>query len=573
MTEISKKSSDLRALCGVLFKEIVREDKQFLFVGIVYGIIISLLMLAVPVSVQLLVTSVANTASLKAVVTLTIVLSLLLLFAASLIAMQSYVMERFERRFYARITTEFTMRLLKADRKHFKSVNRYELVNRYFDVTQVQKILPALVVGLFATLLQTIVGCVVVATFHTALLVFVIMFVLLLWLGWRLWGYHAMHSAIILSEEKYRTARHLEDVARASDYYKSSQHGQYAMDESDKLTGNYIKARETHFRHVFSQQIWLLLLYVIANSGLLGLGGSLVISGELGLGQLIAAELILSGVFYGISRIAYSLAGLYSLVAALEEIYRVIDIPTEEVSGKLTLDNTKPAGMTFDNVRVKSLHDNNLNLHFTVNPADKLLIRSESYELQAIFFDIIKRYDTICAGKVLIGDINIEDLRQHPLRDRIIILDRPTIIETTVQQYLTIDAPHASYTEIRDVLDMVELTQEIDRLPQKELTALSIEGPPLTVSETLRLKLAAALLAKPHILVLNEFFDIISGSRRDRIMSRLCAIPELTLLYFSQQLNTGSFDRFMIMDDDGQREVPSIAALQRFQDTTRGGSA
>ena len=55
----------------------------------------------------------------------------------------------------------------------------------------------------------------------------------------------------------------------------------------------------------------------------------LILRGQLSLGQLVAAELILSGVFYGISQLGMYLDTFYDLVASSEELSLLFAIPQE----------------------------------------------------------------------------------------------------------------------------------------------------------------------------------------------------------------------------------------------------
>ncbi len=84
-----------------------------------------------------------------------------------------------------------------------------------------------------------------------------------------------------------------------------------------------------YFRYQFAQTVAFLLVYAFASAGLLLLGGMLILRGQLSLGQLVAAELILSGVFYGISQLGNYLDNFYDLVASAEELSLLFAIPQE----------------------------------------------------------------------------------------------------------------------------------------------------------------------------------------------------------------------------------------------------
>ena len=107
-------------------------------------------------------------------------------------------------------------------------------------------------------------------------------------------GRGAVPSAIKESKHKYYMAAWLEDIARCPATFRND--GGTELPQN-ALTGSLtsICQRESrHFRVLMRQIVFALELQAVASTVLLGLGGWLVISGELTLGQLVAAELIVT---------------------------------------------------------------------------------------------------------------------------------------------------------------------------------------------------------------------------------------------------------------------------------------
>ncbi len=523
------------------------EDRTLLYAAIVYGLAVSLLTLAVPISVQMLVNTVANIASNRAVYILSTILFGLLIIYMILNLFQSYALELFERRFYASMTAQFTLRNIHGSQHYLRERNRVDLTNRYFDIMQVQKIMPEMVSGMFATFLQMLVGVVLVSFYHPWLFLFNVLLLFFIWVGWRIWGYRAMSTAQSLSEAKYRTARHLQDVAQYNDFYKAKTCYQFAVNRTDTLTGEYLKERRAHFRHVFSQQGMFLFVYAASSSALLGLGGELVIRDQLTIGQLVAAELILAAVLLSISRLDMYLKKFYDISAALEEISRLYNVPIEKEQGThIISDGALP--LHFAEMQSKS-GKNTLKLDWYVQPGEKWLIEPSTAALQRSVCDVLERYVDATYGEVRLGEYDILDYEPAALRNNVLSLDRINITEATILEYLTIQAPNASRAQVNDMLEAVELGDAIDRLPDGVDTLLLCSGFPLRFSEISRLKLAATLLAKPNVLVLNEYFDAIAYHQRKRIFTYVCQQKDLTLLYFSNRHDDmDMFDRYMYMD-------------------------
>ena len=538
-----------------IFFTLVGDDKKFLWIAIFYGMGISLLTLAVPVCVQLLMNSVAYIASSEAVILLSLLLLLLLLASGFLTIMQSYVLEMFEQRIYARLASEITILNLLTDYQYSLDTNKSDLANRYFDIMNMQKTIPSLIVGLFAFFLQTCVGIIVVSSYHPFLLLYNICFMFLVWLIWRVWGYDALVASVNMSDAKYQTASHIETVARHHDYFASHAHTEFSVAKTDNLVMQYLKYRKKYFKLSFLQQISFLTLYAFSSAGLLGVGGLLVIGEELTLGQLVAAELILSAIFYGIVKLNYSLTSIYELGAAVEEIYRVYQMPFENNTGILP-PPFEPVDLVFYHAEFADTNDeDNISLNFTIKAGHKVVALCATHKIQQVILQSVGRHLDLKSGRILLGEYDIRDINARMLRDNIVILSKLSVFETTIREYLTLNRTDILSSDIYDVLELLELHAVIDALDHRLDTHLSTSGFPLSPSELLQLKLAAALLLKPKIIILTQLFDTIPAKTNKLIMKRLRTLSDITVIYFSNHLYDNDddddiFDEYLYIDEE-----------------------
>lgn len=131
---------ELKTYFGLL----LQPDRSFYSLAVVYTVAISLLTLAVPISVQTLISTVANTALLQPVIVLSTMLLALLLLSGLITALRTYVMELFRRRVYSRLSSEIVLRTLNSRNLFFEENDRRSLYNRYFDIMTLQKTIPSL---------------------------------------------------------------------------------------------------------------------------------------------------------------------------------------------------------------------------------------------------------------------------------------------------------------------------------------------------------------------------------------------------------------------------------------------
>ncbi|MDM7954832.1 ABC transporter ATP-binding protein [Blastomonas sp.] len=553
---------------------LLKGERSFIWLALIYGVAVSVLSLATPISVQMLINSVANTALVTPLVTLAGTLLGLLLIAVLLSALRIYAMELFTRRFYARQVAEITLRSIHARNPFFEDTKRQDLFNRYFDVVTVQKAVPSLLIGGFTIILQSVVGFVVTAFYHPFFLAFNLIVIGLAFMILLVWTRGAIRSGIAMSHAKYAAAGWLENVGASNGFYKSGRHVDYALDRSEAVTSDYIAAKAKHFRYTLSQTVAFLLLYAFASAGLLALGGWLVIQGELSIGQLVAAELILSAAFFGLGQMGAYLDITYDLVAAAEEIGLIYQIEQEE-EAREGEDAISGSDLVLRGVTHPSTASG-ITLNIAIAAGSQIIAQAQTHEVQRLFTHAMKRYITPSTGIVTLGGQDIAMVDMFRLRSEIIVLDRPTIVQASIRDYLRLAGATVTSSDILRALALVGLDDRVTELPEGLDTQLSTSGWPLSYAESLRLKLAGAMLKCPRILILTGLFDMVEPVILQNVRDALHAAGS-TMIQFSYRPEANSDCRYLWLGKNGQQilEDPDefLALTRRHGMEERNGHA
>ncbi|MCB1671801.1 MAG: ABC transporter ATP-binding protein [Gammaproteobacteria bacterium] len=554
------------------FVTILGSEHSYYSLAIVYGLGISALSLALPLSVQMLVNTIANTALGTPLAVLALTLFALLLTAGLLNALRIHLMDLFSRRFYARMVSEIALRAIYALNPFFQDSNKGTLFNRYFDILIVHKTVPYLLVGGFTTVLQAGFGFVLVSLYHPLFLGFVIVLMLLIWLIWLAWGGRAIRSAVQVSHQKHATAAWLEGLGASNGFFKSQRHINEALTRTDAATAEYIDRHQRHFRHHFAQILCFLVLYASASAGLLGLGGWLVIQGELSLGQLVAAEVVLSVAFYGISQMGTYLAYFYELCGALDELGLFYEVEQEEPAGD-PVPFEGDGALAYVNARGDA-RGRTTTLNFSIPAGARIYANVETHGIQREMTNLLKRLDRPRSGFVTLGGQDVKSIQAHELRRHVIVLDRPNAIELTIREYLNLSAQSGSSVNLLQALDIVGLDIAIAQLEDGLDTRIAPTGWPLTITETMQMKLAAALIAQPRVLVLGELYDTLPDRYLSRALDLLRNEAETTVIYFSNRPPSDSldFDGYLFLGHQSQRVHDSYTGLCRHRDATSGNA-
>lgn len=489
-------------------RALLRLERGDVGVILVYAIATGGLTLATPIAVQALV----NTVALGALVQPLVVLSLLLLAglaaAAALEALAANVAELLQQRLFSRAVADLSRRLPRVDLAAYDRAYGPELVNRFFGVITAQKAGAALLTDGVATALQAAVGMVLLAFYHPALLALDLVLVAALAAVILVPLREAVRTSLHESHAKYATAAWLEELARAPAVFKSRSGAILAAERAEDLSRHYLEARRGHWRRVLGQLAGGLGLQVLAGVTLLGVGGLLVIERQLTLGQLVAAELVVAAVSKSFAKLGKHLESYYDLIASLEKLGRLVDLPLEPV-GEAAPAAEGPARVRLRGVRYdgSDARPGLAELDTTIAAGERVLIDARGGADPSAFLELCAGLRRPHRGAVEIDGVDLRLCDLPALREEVTIVRSGAIVHGTMLDNLALGSCEAPLEAMLAALEVVGLADTVAGLPDGLRTQLLPGGAPLTRAQARRLALARALVAQPRLLLLDGALD------------------------------------------------------------------
>ncbi|MBC7544882.1 MAG: ABC transporter ATP-binding protein [Candidatus Sericytochromatia bacterium] len=516
---------------------LVRTEVGDIAVVTAYAVAIGILSLVVPLTVQSLVNTVAFGALLQPLVVLTLVVLLALGAAAGLRVIQTHVVEMLQRRLFVRTAIDLAYRLPRVALGGYGKYHGPEMVNRFFDVLTLQKAASGLLLDGLGVVLTTLIGMVLLAFYHPLLLAFDVVLVIGIAIILVGLGRNAIVTSIKESHAKYAVAGWLEELARHPLAFKSVSASHYALQQSESLVRTYLSARDKHYRVFRRQLIGSLGLQVLASAVLLGLGGWLVIERQLTLGQLVAAELVVTKVVEGFAKLSKHLEMLYDLLAAVDKLGSLVDLPLDRFGG-VEMPDTAAAVVALRQVTIVSKGEG-----VAVRDADMFLQAGSRVALTVNtgsglrpLIDVLTGFGVPSAGAVELDGRDTRELDLGEMRGRVAVVRDVEIFGGTIAGNVSVGRPDAAPAEIRQALAAVDLLQVALELPDGLQTLVKTGGAPLTNDQALRLMVARAIVSQPRLLVLDETLDVLGTAARQMLLATLC-LPDnpWTLLIVTQR--------------------------------------
>lgn len=512
--------------------ELLRPESGDISLVVIFAFVVSLLTLATPLAVETLVSTVAFGRFLQPILILALILLMFLGFQGLVRALQTYVVEIIQRRLFARVAGDLAFRLprVQADASHGHYLP--ELVNRFFDVVTVQKVAAQLLLDGIGLALSTVVGMAVLGFYHPWLLGFDVVLLAAIAIAIFGLGRGAIASAIKESKQKYYMAAWLEDIARCPTAFRGDGGPRFALERADRLIHDYLEARREHFHIVMRQVLFALGLQALASTVLLGLGGWLVVSGELTLGQLVAAELIVTVIVGSFAKFGKHLESFYDLMASVDKLGSLFDLHMERQDGVLSSLRNNPATLELAGVKVELSGGGQLGpIDCHIERGERVAVYGPAGSGKSALLDLIYGVRRCEGGHVTIDDNDPRDLRPDVLRGRVALARGNEIFHATLEENVHMHRDGITMSDVRSALTAVGMLDPILRLPDGCSTVLESDGAPLAGTHQRLVGLARAMVGKPGVLLVDGVLDTFSGRELDELLSHLtCAERPWTLV-------------------------------------------
>lgn len=379
--------------------------------------------------------------------------------------------------------------------------------------------------------LQTVIGLSVLAFYHPFLLGYDIGLLAMMTIVLYMIGRGAIRTAQDESQLKYETAAWLQEIVRHPSTFKYNGGLGFAIRKADLLTAEYINHRQQHFRILIRQISFAMIMQVLAATILLALGGYLVIDGQMTLGQLVAAELIVTVILGSFAKLGKDLESFYDLMASVDKLGKLFDLPVERVD-KLQLARMPGAyELSLVDVKLDSKSESSVTIDFNRGDAYSIYGRSELHRSKLI--DAMVGNMKPDSGHVLLNDFRVDAISAESLQEKISLIREIELFEAPVDENLRMGRENVGSAALNDVVERLGLRKTVAALPDGFSTTIKICGFPLSQGQAIRLVLARALIAKPGILFIDGLLDRLSDDDTTDVLSRLNSFRQDTTIIIS----------------------------------------
>ena len=520
--------------------------------------VVQLFTLANPLLIQVIIDKVISQRSLDTLQVLGVALVVVTILEGVLSSLKTFLFAETTNRIDQRLGAEVIDHLLRLPLDYFDRRPVGELGTR---VAELEKIRNFLTGQALNTILDAAFSMIYIAVMlmYSWLLTLIALSVLPIQIGLTIVGAPLFRRQFrAAAEENAKTQSHLVEVLTGIQMVKAQNVEMVSRWRWQELYSKYIARTfaQTITGTALNQTSQV--LQKISQLMVLWIGASLVLSGDLTLGQLIAFRIISGYVTQPLLRLSTIWQNIQELRVSFERLADVIDTPEEsdEVDKSKVMLPPLQGDVRFEN------------LSFRFRPGQPQVLKEVNLEVasgtfvgivgqsgsgKSTLMKLLPRLYAPEEGKISIDGYDIGKVELYSLRRQIgIVPQDPLLFSGTVSDNIALTNPEASSEEIMRAAHLANAHDFIMNLSSGYSTPVGERGAALSGGQRQRVAIARTLLSNPKLLVMDEATSALDYETERKVCDNLLDnLNDCTVFFITHRLSTIRQANMIVMLHEG----------------------
>ena len=330
-------------------------------------------------------------------------------------------------------------------------------------------------------------------------------------------------------------------------------------EKSFDATNTRIMKNQLFINRMMSLMMPAMMLVMNASSLLIiWVGGHLIESGSIQVGAMMAfiqyaMQIIMAFLMIAMVAVIWPNA---SVSAA-----RIVEVLDSEVKIKdpkkaKAYDPKQKGYIEFRNVSFRYpgaeedvLHD----ISFTAKPGETTAFIGSTGSGKSTVVNLVPRFYDVSEGAIYIDGIDIRDVKQHDLREKIgYVPQKGILFSGDIESNLRYAKEDATAQEIAEAARIAQATEIIEAKPEKYATPISQGGTNVSGGQKQRLSIARALVKRAEIYIFDDSFsalDFKTDAKLRTELNKMIRETQATVLLVAQRISSIMHaDRIVVLD-------------------------
>ena len=522
------------------FFDIIKLEKKEVTGIYFYAILSGLLQLTLPLGIQTIINfsqAAAGIGNLPISIILLIFIVLIGILVTGILQVnQMKIVEKIEQSIFTRFSLDYAHKIPKIESSELNNKHLPELMNRFFEVINLQKGLSKILLDIPLAIIQILFGLILLSFYNATFILLGLLLLLLLFFIFKYTTNKGLIASYNESEYKYEVASWLEEIARSYKTFKISSQNNFHLKKTDDQVKNYLVAKTKHFE-ILKFQFWSLIVFkLLISAMMLIIGAVLLIQQQLNVGQFIAAEIVILLILSAVEKLILNLEVAYTILTGVEKLNVISDKKTE-IKGEMPfVTNGKGISIEVKNLNFNIEANRPLleNLNFDIPPGSKVCIMGDGGSGKSILLELIGGTLKNFEGIINVNNNPINNINQKEYRNNIgIFYNEQDIFDGTILDNICMGNENITPNEIMKHAEILEVKEYISQLPEGLYTILNPMGKGLSTIIAKKILLLRAITNHPELLLLDEPFELAGAESSMKISKYLMELQNTTCMVVS----------------------------------------
>lgn len=515
-----------------LFRYITKEKKDVTNIYF-YAIINGLVSLSIPLGIQSIISFVmgATMATSIYILIFFVVLGTFLVGHFRLKVLQ--IIEKIQQKIFVEFSMAFADKLPKVDLSNTRKYYLPELVNRFFDVQNLQKGISKILLEIPTALIQILFGILLLSFYHPWFLAFGALVIILVVLIFIYSMESGIKSSLEESDKKYETAAWLEDIAASVKTFKMHSEEGTHLHGTDSRVLEYLDHRTQHFKILVFQYKTIIAFKVIITLAILAIGTYLMINQQLNIGAFIAAEIVVLTIMSAVEKLIVSLESYYDLIASYAKLTKVTELK-EETQGDIEL-SQKEKGMEIEFKEVDFAFSDTpailSDVNFKLKENSITVITGKMGTGKSLLLNMLAGFYEPNSGTILFDKIPLKNLDKKHFRNNIgLYLENMKVIQGSILENILLGNVNSNTESILQLSDKLGIESISSSFSQGFTTEISETDSELTFSSKKKILMLRSLLGKKRLILLENPLAGMSETFQEKLLEYLIELKKTTTI-------------------------------------------